>query len=317
MSDSELDSLFDEDWPEDHLSGVVAVVGRPNVGKSTLINQILGQKIAAVTPKPQTTRRNQLGILTEAKSQLLFVDTPGLHEPAHKLGEYMVRDAQRALRDADVVLLLFDITQAPTEEDTRIAQQVAQLKGNTPVLLALNKADMLRPEQHAKVVSAYTNLIAHDAAHLISALKGAGVQALLADLTARMPRGPRYYPADQVSEVPMRTIAAEIIREKVMLNTEAEIPHSVAVEIEGYEERSDNMTYISAIIYVERDSQKGIVVGKGGALIKKIGSEARRELEPLAGTPIFLDLRVKVLANWRSDDKLMGRLGFKRDKEDK
>lgn len=317
MSDSELDSLFNEDWPEDHQSGVVAVVGRPNVGKSTLINQILGQKIAAVTPKPQTTRRNQLGILTEPKTQILFVDTPGLHEPVHKLGEFMVRDAQRALRDADVVLFLFDVTQAPTDEDRRIAEQVARLKGSTPVLLALNKADLLRPEQRDRNAPAYTSLIAHEAAYMTSALKGAGVQELLADLSARMPLGPRYYPADQVSEVPMRSIAAEIIREKVMLHTEAEVPHAIAVEIESYQERSDNMTYISAIVYVERESQKGIVVGKGGALIKKIGSEARAELEPLAGTPIYLDLRVKVLPNWRSDEKLMGRLGFKQDKEGK
>jgi GTP-binding protein Era len=315
MSDSELDSLFNDDWPEDHKSGVVVVAGRPNVGKSTLINRILGQKIAAVTPKPQTTRRNQLGILTDAASQILFVDTPGLHEPVHKLGEFMVRDAQRALRDADVVLLLFDVSQAPEAEDKQIAELVNRLKGQTPVVVALNKADALKPEQSAKHASAYTALIENESAHFISALKGAGVDELLADLVKRMPEGPRYYPGDQVSEVPMRTIAAEIIREKVMLNTEAEVPHAVAVEIEGYEERSDNMTYISAIVYVERESQKGIVVGKGGAMIKKIGSEARKELEPLTGTPIFLDLRVKVLPNWRSDEKFMNRLGFKQDKD--
>lgn len=317
MSDPDLEGLFNEDWPEDHKSGVVAVVGRPNVGKSTLINYLLGQKIAAVTPKPQTTRRNQLGILTDERSQVLFVDTPGLHEPVHKLGEFMVRDAQRALRDADVVLLLFDVTQSPEAEDRRIAEQVARLKGQTPVVLALNKADLLRSDQRERNIHAYEALVPHESVHLISALKGAGASELVADLLARMPEGPRYYPADQVSEVPMRTIAAEIIREKVMLYTEAEIPHAIAVEIEGYEERSDDLTYISAIIYVERDSQKGIVVGKGGSLIKRIGSEARKELEPLAGTPIYLDLRVKVLANWRSDPKLMARLGFKQDKEGK
>lgn len=315
MTDNDLDSLFSDDWPEDHRSGVVAVVGRPNVGKSTLINQILGQKVAAVTPKPQTTRRNQLGIYTEPHGQLLFTDTPGLHQPVHRLGEWMVRDAERALKDADVILLLLDVSQPPGREDTAIAEQVKRLKGDTPVVLALNKVDALRPGQRERNVEAHTALIEHDGAHLISALKGEGVQALVADLMSRMPHGPRYYPEDQVTEVNLRTVAAEIIREKVMLNTEQEIPHASAVEIDSFQERDDNMTYISAIIYVERESQKGIVVGKSGALIKKIGSEARAELEQQVGTPVYLDLRVKVLPNWRADDKLMGRLGFKTGKD--
>ncbi|MFO7320783.1 MAG: GTPase Era [Chloroflexota bacterium] len=317
MNDSELDSIFRDDWPEDHRSGVVAVVGKPNVGKSTLINQILGQKVAAVTPKPQTTRRNQLGIYTVPEGQILFVDTPGMHQPVHKLGEWMVRDAERALKDADVILLLLDVSQLPDHEDRNLVERLKRLKDDTPLFLALNKADALKPGQRESHVSAHADLIEHDGLHVISALNGDGVRQLIDALMALMPLGPRYYPEDQVTEVNLRTVAAEIIREKVMLNTEQEIPHATAVEVESFQERDENMTYISAVIYVERDSQKGIVIGKNGSLIKKIGAEARAEIEPLVGTPVYLDLRVKVLPNWRTDDRLMSRLGFKTGKERK
>jgi GTPase len=316
MSDDNLENVEDETWSEDHRSGVVAVVGKPNVGKSTLINAILGQKIAIVTPKPQTTRRKQLGIYTETRGQILFTDTPGLHKPQHKLGEYMVRVAEGALTDADVILLLLDVSTKPEAEDLHIAETVAKLRGNTPVILALNKADKLSPAAMDVSIAAHKLLVDHENAHLVSALKGTGVKELVDDLMAHMPLGPRYFPADQVSEVSMRFIAAETIREKAMLHTEHEIPHAVAVEIESYEERPDeNRDYISAIIYVERDSQKGILVGKGGAMIKRIGTEARNELEAAVGHSVRLDLRVKVLENWRSDEKLMQRLGYRSQKE--
>jgi GTP-binding protein Era len=313
---TDLDSVFDDALPEDHRSGVVAVVGRPNVGKSTLINRLLKQKIAIVSPKPQTTRRRQLGIYTSERGQILFIDTPGLHAPQHKLGEYMVKIAENAFAETDVILLLLDVSAKPERADEYIAETVARLRGKTPVVLALNKDDLLTPENRVANIAAHEALIPHDKTFLISAMTGEGVDELLAYLMDQLPQGPRYYPVDELSDVNMRFIAAEVIREKVMLLTNQEIPYSVAVEVDSYKERSDDMTYISALIYVERDSQKGIVIGKGGELIKKIGSSAREELSQMLGTKVFIDLRVKVLKNWRSDEKLMQRLGYRLRDED-
>ena len=308
---SNLDSVFEDNLPEDHRSGVIAIVGRPNVGKSTLINRVLGQKIAAVSPKPQTTRRRQLGIYTTDAAQVLFIDTPGLHAPQHRLGEYMVKNAEAAFRDADLILLLLDVSHPPEAGDRHLADTIARLRGGTPVLLALNKVDQLSDKHRESNIDAHKALIPHEKAFLISALEGAGVDEMMGDLVGRLPRGPRYFPVDQLSEVNMRFIAAEIIREKVMLHTEQEVPHSVAVLVDSFRERSDELTYISATIYVERESQKGIIIGKGGEMIKTIGSEARAELREMLGTDVYLDLHVKVLKNWRSDEKLMQRLGYR------
>lgn len=314
MSDYDLDTIFGDDWPEDHRSGVVAVVGRPNVGKSTLINAILGQKIAIVSPKPQTTRKQQLGIYTEPKAQVLFVDTPGLHKPQHKLGEYMVDVATQALRDADLILWLLDVSVPVHPADAQIAPLLRE--SHTPVMLVLNKIDAAPANVDFEQ---YTAITEHVAVHHISALNGDGVEALVADIVARMPLGPRYYPVEQVSEVNLRSIAAEMVREKIILHTEQEIPYSVAVDVTEYKERPDGTHYIAATIYVERDTHKGIIIGKGGDMIKRIGSEARTELAALLDAPVYLDLHVKVLKNWRSDEKLMSRLGYRvtRDKEDR
>lgn len=308
---SDLDTIFDHSWPEDHRSGFVAVVGRPNVGKSTLINAILGQKIAIVTPRPQTTQRQQLGIYSDEKTQIIFVDTPGLHSPQHKLGEFMVKVAEDALRDADVILWVLDVSVLPTTADQHIAQTIQRLGRQTPAILALNKADLLDASSREAHVTAYQDLLEEHTSILMSALRDEGVRELIGVIAEMLPEGPRYYPVDQVSEVNMRFIAAESIREKIMLATEKEIPHSVAVEIVEYVERSPKLTYISAVIYVERDSQKAIIVGKGGSMIKKLGQEARKELEAATGTQVYLDLQVKVLKNWRSDDRLMQRLGYR------
>jgi GTP-binding protein Era len=313
---SDLDTIFDDSWPADHRSGFVAVVGRPNVGKSTLINAILGQKIAIVTPRPQTTQRQQLGIYSEERAQIVFVDTPGLHNPQHKLGEFMVKVAEDALRDADVILWVLDVSVQPTTADQHIAQTIQRLGRETPMILALNKADLLDDSSRESHVSTYQALVPHYKAMLMSALRDEGVRELIEVLIELLPEGPRYYPADQVSEVNMRFIAAESIREKIMLATEQEIPHSVAVEIAEYVERSPKLTYISAIIYVERDSQKAILVGKGGSMIKQLGQAARTDLEAALGTQVYLDLQVKVLKNWRSDDRLMQRLGYRIPKDD-
>lgn len=313
---TDLDTVFEDSIPPDHQSGVVAVVGRPNVGKSTLINRILGQKIAIVSPKPQTTRRQQMGIYTEQAAQMLFMDTPGLHKPHHKLGEYMVGVAEEALKDADIILWVLDFSVMPTTEDQYIAEIVTRLHGATPVVLALNKVDLVDAKNRELHFSEYGALVENEATILVSALEGSGVDELVNYLREGMPPGPRYYPVDQVSEVNMRFIAAEVVREKIILNTEQEIPYSVAVEVNEYKERSADMTYISATIYVERDSQKGILIGKSGDMIKRIGAEARAELVDMLGTQVYLELHVKVLKNWRMDEDLMRRLGYRLPKKD-
>ncbi|GAB4522266.1 MAG: GTPase Era [Anaerolineae bacterium] len=311
---NELDDIFSDDWPEDHRSGVIAVVGRPNVGKSTLINRILGQKIAIVTNKPQTTRKQQIGIYTEEKGQILFVDTPGLHKPHNKLGEYMMNVAEQAIRDADVILWVLDASEPPSEGERHIVETLTRLnRDNTPVVLALNKADKVSEDAD---LSEHLLLIDHIEAIKVSALTGEDVPALIQRLLAYLPYGPRYYPMDQVSETNMRFIASEVVRESIIENTEQEIPYSVAVAIDEYKERSEDMTYISATVYVERDSQRGIIVGKNGDMIKKIGQQARSELEKVVDTRVYLDLHVKVLKNWRSNEPLLRRLGYRLPEKD-
>jgi GTPase len=292
-------------------SGFVTVVGRPNVGKSTLMNRILGEKIAIVSPKPQTTRLRQFGIYTQPGVQVVFVDTPGIHQPKHKLGEFMVQVAVDALRDADLILFVVDVSQPPNEEDKRVAELVREARSASPVLLALNKIDRLSPERIQPNVEAYRELVPNADWTTLSATLGNGVDDVLKRIIEKLPAGPQFFPEDQLSDTALRDITAEIIREKVLLNTEQEVPHAVAVEIQEFKERSPELTYIGANIYVERDSQKGILIGKGGAMLKKISSEARADIEQLVGTKVYLELWVKVLKNWRRDESVLKRLGYK------
>ena len=302
----ELDSIFSDDWAEDHRSGLIAVVGRPNVGKSTLINAVLGQKIAIVTAKPQTTRQRQLGIYTTAAAQILFIDTPGIHKPHTRLGDYMIGTAHDALKDADVILWIMDASQPPTAEDSHISELIGQIVPNTPVVLALNKMDLLRDDRD---LAEHQSLCDSHSVLRTSAANVMGVDELLTCLVPLLPLGPRYFPADQASDANLRFVAAELIREQIIELTSEEIPYTVAVEINSFREKPD-LTIIEATIYVERESQKGIIIGKRGSMIKRIGSLARAELETQLETKVHLETRVKLLKNWRSNEAFMRRVGY-------
>ena len=308
--------LIPEELAPDHRSGFVAVVGKPNVGKSTMMNAYLGQKVAIVSPKPQTTRNRLLGILTLARdrdeladAQIIFVDTPGIHRPLHKLGEYMVKTAIQAMRDADVVLFVVDASELPGDEDRQIASLLRNV-GEIPILLVLNKVDLLPLDRVTNHVEAYQALGTFDDWLTTSAIRGDNLAILLSAIIERLPLGPRYYPEDQITDQELRFISAELVREQVLRFLRQEIPYSVAVVVDQFKERSENMTYISADIFVERATQKAILLGKGGSMIKRIGRTARVEIEQLLGTRVYLELWVKVREKWRRKDQELRRLGY-------
>ena len=295
--------------PEGHRSGFVALVGRPNVGKSSLMNAFMRQKIAAVTHRPQTTRTRQLGIITEPGYQMIFIDTPGvIREPRHPLDEFMVRSALETLDDADVVLWLADMSQQPADGDRRIAELLAQ--GERHVILALNKIDLVAPAGALQRTEAYVSLLPSAEWLHLSALRGDGVAELLDRLVAALPEGPRYYPADQITDIFERNIAAELIREQLMLQLHDEIPYGTAVSVRDFKERANGMTYVSADIFVERESHKSIVIGKQGAQLKALGAAAREQIEQLVDGKVFLELWVKVEPNWRRDPNLLRQFGY-------
>lgn len=306
--------LMQEGLPEDYRSGFVAVVGKPNVGKSTLINGYVGQKVAIVSPKPQTTRRRLRGILTLPEAQIVFVDTPGVHEPRHKLGEYMVEAAVRAIPDADVVLFVVDVSRPPGKEDRKLAGLIEELAAS-PCILVMNKVDLLSSDQEEAARGAYLPLANCPESVMVSATEGHNRDQLLTLIVQHLPAGPQFYPPEQITDQTVRFMASELIREQVLHHLHHEVPHWVAVVVEEFQERTENMTYIEATIYVAKDSQKGIVIGQGGKMLKRIGRDARQEIEGLLGTKAYLDLWVKVRKQWPRDDAALRHLGFVLPKE--
>ncbi|WP_029420804.1 GTPase Era [Alicyclobacillus macrosporangiidus] len=290
-------------------SGFAALIGRPNVGKSSLLNALVGHKVAIMSSRPQTTRNRIRGVLTTDTAQVVFIDTPGIHEPRHRLGKYMVEAAVSTLREVDVVLLVVDAERPDTREDRLVFQRLEGLR--TPVLLVINKVDLVPKPQVLEIIDRLRTV--HPFRHIIpvSAKDGTQLDELKDLLVAELPEGPKYYPDDMVTDHPERFIIAEYIREKVLHLTREEVPHSVMVDIEQLERREEsNVLYVHAVIYTERESQKAILIGKRGAMLKQIGQLARQELEALFGTRVYLELWVKVKKDWRNQPGMLHRWGF-------
>ena len=279
------------------------------MGKSTLINDFLGCKLSIVTPKPQTTRKKIMGVLTKEEYQIVFYDTPGVMEPRYELQKYMVKEAFDAIEDADVVLMMAEPFEPPTEWDKEILKKLSQV--NTPVILAINKIDIIEKDSLIPILSAYDQQFKFAEIVPISALKGTNLDLMLNLVVKYLPEGEPFFPEDYMTDYNERFLASEIIREKVFEFYGEEIPYSTTVEIEEFKEREAGKDFIKAIIYVERDSQKGIIIGENGKAIKRVGVIAREEIEKQIGRKVFLELWVKVMEKWRKDKKKMYKLGYK------
>lgn len=291
-------------------SGFVTLIGKPNVGKSTFINKLTGQKIAAVSPRPQTTRRKQLGILTLEHAQIIFMDTPGIHKAHHRLGEYMNAVAIDTLEDADVILWMVDASEMPTEEDVRCASHITAISNLPAVLLVMNKIDLLREDELLERKMEYQSLLPGAKPFQLSVTLGSGMDELLEHIIYLLPVGTPFYNEDQITDLYEREVASDLIREAALNHLREEIPHSIAIRIDEYKERTDDRAYIAATIFVEKDSHKGIVIGHGGKMLKNIGASARHEIEEMSGRKIYLELRVKVNKNWRNSPAALSLLGY-------
>ena len=297
-------------------SGLISLIGRSNVGKSTLLNTILGQKVAITTYKPQTTRNRILGVHNEEDAQFIFLDTPGFHKPANKLGKWMMEIANSAILESDLIILMIEMIKNPVGDkihinkiDENLIQTISQNKGKTPVYLLINKIDLCAKEQILPIIAAYEQKYAFKEIIPISALKKQGIKELLKSIKKGLPIGPKFYPDEIFTDQAEKTISAEMIREKLMVETQQEIPYSVAVTIDEFVE-TEKIVNITATIHVEKNSQKGIIIGKGGKRLKTIGTKARLDIEKMLGCKVFLSLFVRVESNWRSSDKSIKKLGI-------
>lgn len=290
-------------------SGFVAVIGRPNVGKSTLINALIGDKIVIVSDKAQTTRNRIICVYTDQEKQIVFMDTPGIHKPKHKLGEFMVTAAVDSLKEVEAVLFLVAANEKRGPGDNFIIEQLQKVK--VPVYLCINKIDTLSKEDLLKVIVSYQDAYPFAGVIPISALEKENLDVLLDELTSKLPEGPQYFPEDMITDQPERLLISDMIREKILLTTRDEVPHSIAVEVEEMKTRDDGTTYIRATIFVERDSQKGIIIGNKGAMLKQLGAQSRLDIQRLLGTKVYLDLWVKVKKDWRNKSGMLSELGYK------
>ena len=290
-------------------SGFVAIVGRPNVGKSTFMNYVLGQKIAIMSDKAQTTRNKIQGVYTKDNAQIIFLDTPGIHKPKHELGEFMVKSAYSALKEVDAVLFMVNVSEKRGPGDDFIIEKLKGIK--TPIFLVLNKIDLVTPEVLLERVESYKDALDFAGVFPISVLQGNNVNELMEALINALPEGPQYYPADQITDHPEYFVVSELIREKILQLTQEEIPHSVAVTVDKMQKDEFDKVHVYANIIVERKSQKGIIIGKGGRLLKEIGTRARRDIQQLLGNKVYLELWVKVEKDWRKRKSNLQEYGYK------
>lgn len=291
-------------------SGFITILGRPNVGKSTFMNHVLGQKVAIMSDKPQTTRNKIQGVYTTDTVQMIFIDTPGIHKPKHQLGEHMMRVAKRTLKETEVILFVVNATEKKGPGDEYILNMIKDT--NTPVILVINKIDLIHPDELPEIIERYTNEFEFADVVPISALQGTNTTNLLDVIESHLEEGPMYYPKDRVTDHPEHFIVSELIREKILLLTEQEIPHSIGVEVTKMKREDDReKVKVEALIYVERDSQKGMVIGKGGKMLKRVGTLARKDIEALLGDKVYLELWVKVQKDWRNKPQFIRNLGYK------
>lgn len=297
----------------EHKSGFVSIIGRPNVGKSTFMNRVIGHKIAIMSDKAQTTRNKIQGVMTREDAQIIFLDTPGIHKPKHKLGDYMMRVAKNTLSEIDAIMFMVNVNEDIGRGDEYIMEMLKNVK--TPVFLVLNKIDLVHPDALMPKIEKYKTYMDFTEIVPISALEGLNVDHFIDVLKNYLPEGPKYYPDDQISDHPEQFVVGEIIREKILHLTSEEIPHAIGVNVDRMIKESEERVRIEATIFVERDSQKGIVIGKGGKKLKEVGKRARRDIEMLLGSKVYLELWVKVQKDWRNKVNFIRQMGYIEDQD--